>query len=209
MPARTEPALTAAALRNRARRDQILSAAMKCFVENGFHGSSMAEVAKRAGMSVGHIYHYYESKDAIIEAIVDRDIEEAPGMLDAFSGADNLVEAMMDRLDETVERHLERDRAALRLEILAEAARNPRIAEKLHPADAAARNRLIQALSGRLSNLGPREVADRVEAIAANFQGLIVRAVHNPDLDREAFVRTMRLVLHELLTNNTTAAPPH
>src|SRR3981081_1960655 len=98
MPARTEPALTAAALRNRARRDQILSAATKCFVENGFHGSSMAELAKRAGMSVGHIYHYYESKDAIIEAIVDRDIEEAPGMLDAFSGADDLVAAMMDRL---------------------------------------------------------------------------------------------------------------
>ena len=61
-------------------------AAMKCFVENGFHGSSMAELAKRAGMSVGHICHYYESKDAIIEAIVDRDIEEAPGMLDDFSG---------------------------------------------------------------------------------------------------------------------------
>jgi AcrR family transcriptional regulator len=150
----------------------------------------------------------YESKDAIIEAIVDRDIEEAPGMLDAFSGADDLVSAMMDRLDETVERHLDRDRAALRLEILAEAARNPRIAEKLHSADAAARNRLIQALAGRLSNLGPGEVADRVEATAAIFQGLIVRAVHNPDLDRDAFVRTMRLVLRELVTNDTTAAPP-
>jgi AcrR family transcriptional regulator len=209
MPAPTEPALSAAALRNRARRDQILSAAMKCFVENGFHGSSMAELAKRAGMSVGHIYHYYESKDAIIEAIVDRDIEEAPGMLDAFSGADDLMAAMMDRLDETVERHLDRDRAALRLEMLAEAARNPRIAEKLHSADATARNRLIQALSGRLTNLSPGEVADRVEATAAIFQGLIVRAVHNPDLDRDAFVRTMRLVLRELLTNETTTAPPH
>jgi AcrR family transcriptional regulator len=208
MPAPTEPALTAAALRNRARRDQILSAAMKCFVEHGFHGSSMTELAKRAGMSVGHIYHYYESKDAIIEAIVDRDVEEAPGMLDDFWGADDVVAAMMDRLDETVERHLDRDRAALRLEILAEAARNPRIAEKLHSADAAARNRMIQALSGPLSSLGPREVADRVEAIAATFQGLIARAVHNPDLDRDAFVRTAHLVLRELLTNGTTAAPP-
>jgi hypothetical protein len=116
---------------------------------------------------------------------------------------------MMDRLDETVERHLDRDRAALRLEMLAEAARNPRIAEKLHSADATARNRLIQALSGRLTNLSPQEVADRVEATAAIFQGLIVRAVHNPDLDRDAFVRTMRLVLRELLTNETTTAPPH
>ena len=119
MPAPTEPALTAAALRNRARRDQVLSAARKCFVENGFHGSSMAELAKRAGMSVGHIYHYYESKDAIIEAIVDRDIEEAPGMLDDFSGADDVVAAMMDRLDETVERHLDTGQGG-------PAARNPR-----------------------------------------------------------------------------------
>jgi AcrR family transcriptional regulator len=172
-------------------------------------GGRMAELAKRAAMSVGHVYHYYESKDAIIEAIVDRDIEEAPGMLDDFSGADDVVAAMMDRLVETVERHLERDRAGLRLEILAEAARNPRIAEKLHSADAAARNRLIQALSGRLTSLGPREVADRVEAIAAIFQGLIVRAVHNPDLDRDAFVRTAHLVLRELLTNDTTAAAEH
>lgn len=169
----------------------------------------MAELAKRAGMSVGHVYHYYDSKDAIIEAIVDRDIEEAPGILDDFSGADDVVAALMDRVAETVEHHLERDRAALRLEILAEAARNPRIAEKLHSADAAARNRLIQALAGRLSSLGPREVADRVEAIAAIFQGLIVRAVHNPDLDRDAFVRTAQLVLRELLTNDMTGAPPH
>jgi hypothetical protein len=67
---------------------------------------------------------------------------------------------------------------------------------------------MIQALSGPLSNVGPRDVADRVEAIAAIFQGLIVRAVHNPDLDRDAFVRTMRLVLRELLTNGATVAPP-
>jgi len=209
MSAPAEPAPSAALLRNRARRDQILTAAVKCFVENGFHGSSMAVLAKRAGMSVGHIYHYFESKDAIIEAIVDKDIEEAPGMLDDFSGADDVVAAMMDRLDETVERHLDRDRAALRLEILAEAARNPRIAAKVHSADTIARNRLIQALSGRLTNLSPGEVADRVEAIAAIFQGLIVRAVHNPDLDRDAFVRTAHLVLRELLTNDLTAAPPH
>ena len=30
------------------------------------------ELAKRAGMSVGHIYHYFANKEAIIEAIVER-----------------------------------------------------------------------------------------------------------------------------------------
>ena len=205
MPA-THPEPSAAILRNRARRDQILTAAMKCFGENGFHASSMAELAKRAGMSVGHIYHYFESKDAIIEAIVDRDKEDEPSFLDEVSRADDVVAAIMDRLDEAVERHLDRDRAALQLEVLAEAARNPRIAVKLHSADAAVRSRLIQVLSPRLASLDPREVADRVEAIAATFQGLVVRAVHNPDLDREAVVRTTRLVMRELLTDGTKAS---
>jgi hypothetical protein len=57
---------------------------------------------------------------------------------------------------------------------------------------------------GCVVGLGPREVADRVEAIAVIFQGLIVRAVHNPDLDRDAFVRTAHLVLRELVTNGAT-----
>jgi AcrR family transcriptional regulator len=31
--------------------------------EKGFHGSSMAELAKRPGVNVGHIHHYFESKE--------------------------------------------------------------------------------------------------------------------------------------------------
>jgi AcrR family transcriptional regulator len=205
MPAATEPAPSAAIPRNRARRDQILSAAAKLFGENGFHGSSMAELAKRAGMSVGHIYHYFENKDAIIEALVDREIEELPFMLDEVYSGDDVLTTLMDRLDATVDRHLDRDKLPLWLEILAEAARNPRIAEKLHSANAASRRRLTEAVSGRMASLGEREVADRVEAISATFYGLTYRAVHNPDLDRDAVVRTTRLVLRQLLTNDSPA----
>lgn len=207
MPESTGPASTTPALRNPARRDQILSAAMKCFRENGFHASSMAELAKQAGMSVGHIYHYFENKDAIIEAIVDRDMEEVLSVLDVFARAENVVAAMMDHLEEAVDLHLDHDRAALRLEVLAEAARNPRIAAKLHAADADARDRFVQVLSKQLAHLGPQGIADRVEAISATFQGLTIRALHNPRLDREAFVRTTRLVLRELLASATTSRP--
>ena len=206
MPAATEPPPSAAIPRNRARRDQILSAAAKLFGENGFHGSSMAELAKRAGMSVGHIYHYFENKDAIIEALVDREMKELPGMLDeVIYPGDDVLTTLMDRLDATVDRRLDRDKLPVWLEILAEAARNPRIAEKLHTADAASRQRLGHAVSVRLAGLGEREVADRVEAISATFYGLIYRAVHNPYLDHDAVVRTTRLVLRQLLTNDSPA----
>ena len=120
MPAATEPAPSAAILRSRARRDQILSAAAKLFGENGFHGSSMAELAKRAGMSVGHIYHYFENKDAIIEALVDREMEELSGLLDEVHPSGDVLTTLMDRLDAIVDRRLDRDTLPLALEILAE-----------------------------------------------------------------------------------------
>jgi len=49
-----------------ARRAQIRAAAGECFRQHGFHGTSIAQISKRAGMSTGHIYHYFENKEAII-----------------------------------------------------------------------------------------------------------------------------------------------
>ena len=204
MQAATESGPSAAMQRNRARRDQVLSAAAKLFGDNGFHGSSMAELAKRAGMSVGHIYHYFENKDAIIEALVDREMEELPGMFDESYAGDDALATLLARIDEAVD-YLDLDRTPLRLEILAEAARNPRIAEKLHTADEGTRRRLARLVSERLASLDERDVADRVEAIVASFWGLTFRAVHNPYLDRDAVVRTTGLVVRQLLTNDKSA----
>jgi TetR/AcrR family transcriptional regulator, repressor for uid operon len=206
MPAAAEPAPSPTALRNRARQDQILSAAAKVFGESGFHGSSMAALAKQAGMSVGHIYHYFENKDAIIEALVDRATEEVGGMFEeVHHPGDDALTTLVDWLDARVERQLDRDRAPLRLEILAEAARNPRIAEKLRSADAASHLRLTELVSDQLPGLDEHQVADRVEAIAATYWGLTFRAIHNRDLDRNAVARTTRLVLRQLLTDDAPA----
>ena len=58
--------------RAQARRQQVLTAAAECFRRRGFHGASMAEIAKTAGMSAGHIYNLFENKDDVIAAIVER-----------------------------------------------------------------------------------------------------------------------------------------
>lgn len=47
-------------------REQILSAAASCFRERGIKATKMQEIAKRAGISVGNFYNYFENKDAII-----------------------------------------------------------------------------------------------------------------------------------------------
>jgi AcrR family transcriptional regulator len=56
----------------RARRAQILEAATRVFAEKGFRRATTREVAWEAGVSEGTIYNYFEGKDALLMAILDR-----------------------------------------------------------------------------------------------------------------------------------------
>lgn len=51
------------------RRESILDAALACFVERGFHGTSVPEIAERANIAAGTIYHYFDSKEALVNAL--------------------------------------------------------------------------------------------------------------------------------------------
>lgn len=51
------------------RREAILGAALECFVERGFHGTAVPQVARSAGIATGTIYHYFASKDALVNAL--------------------------------------------------------------------------------------------------------------------------------------------
>lgn len=50
------------------KRIAVIQATIELVAEFGFHGSPMSQVAKRAGVAAGTIYHYFESKDALIES---------------------------------------------------------------------------------------------------------------------------------------------
>lgn len=52
------------------RRNQILDAAQRCFKKQGFHKTTLRDIAQEFGMSAGHIYNYFSNKEAIIEALV-------------------------------------------------------------------------------------------------------------------------------------------
>lgn len=46
-----------------------MDAALRCFVERGFHGTAIPEIAAKAGISAGTIYHYFDSKEALVNAL--------------------------------------------------------------------------------------------------------------------------------------------
>jgi AcrR family transcriptional regulator len=51
------------------RRDQIILAAAQLFVKHGYSGTSIRDIADRAGMLPGSVYHYYPSKEDLFVAI--------------------------------------------------------------------------------------------------------------------------------------------
>ena len=50
------------------KRDAVLAAAVGCFAEHGLAGTGMREIARAAGLTEGTLYHYFASKDALIDA---------------------------------------------------------------------------------------------------------------------------------------------
>src|SRR5271157_715645 len=53
------------------RREQIMEAALRVFAKKGFAEASNKDIAREAGITPGLIYHYFESKEALLKAIFD------------------------------------------------------------------------------------------------------------------------------------------
>lgn len=186
-----------------ARRQQILAAAAQCFREHGFHGASIAQISKIAAMSTGHIYHYFENKEAIIAAIVAQDLESLLTLTAELRAACNVRTALVERAAEGVADQLDPAGAALKLEIVAEAARNPRVAQIVREADATCRRELAVTIGAIRHAAGhddpPAAINDMVEVLACLFEGLLMRTIRNPGLDRTRLARRIQIAINDLL----------
>ncbi|TGK10205.1 TetR/AcrR family transcriptional regulator [Leptospira fluminis] len=51
-------------------RDLILRTSLRLFSEQGYHGTTMRQVAQKSGLSLGLAYRYFDSKESILEGII-------------------------------------------------------------------------------------------------------------------------------------------
>lgn len=65
--------------RKLARPTEILGAALKVFAEKGFAGARMEDIARRAGVTKGTIYLYFENKEAVFKTLVRESIGSVIG----------------------------------------------------------------------------------------------------------------------------------
>jgi AcrR family transcriptional regulator len=74
MAASTRARLSLVADEDSSKRRQILDGARKLFMDLGFDGASMGEIARAAGVSKGTLYVYFADKNRLFEAIVEEEV---------------------------------------------------------------------------------------------------------------------------------------
>ncbi|KAA9000634.1 TetR/AcrR family transcriptional regulator [Affinibrenneria salicis] len=181
-----------------ARRDQIVAAARQCFRQSGFHAAGMAEIARRSQLSVGQIYRYFVNKDAIIEEIVRRIVNNRIQILTlADDHAAQMAHELALRILAGDEATREDDRA-LMLEASAEATRNPKVAHILQEADARLFHQASAMLRQRYPQLSAEQIAARVELVAVLSEGTAFRAFTAQQASPEALNQLYRHLLQQL-----------
>ena len=86
------------------RNKVIFDAAIHVFAKKGFADARMADIAKKAKMSYGLIYHYYKNKDEVFEAIIDSWWDDLYNQLDNLQKSDLSV---LEKLREIVIYHFD------------------------------------------------------------------------------------------------------
>ena len=173
--------------RAESQRERILDAAQKCFIEHGFHAASMAQIAKTAAISVGLAYRYFDSKNAIMLAIIARELEGKRAKIEELYSRPGFLDAVVEKFRAWQSGDASVMNAPLFLEMSAEATRAPEIARAIEASDALTRDDFEKWLSrGReKGGMGIAKDAARGRAILMQclIEGLVVRAVRDPGLD--------------------------
>ncbi|MED1606866.1 TetR/AcrR family transcriptional regulator [Cytobacillus kochii] len=63
------------------RKEEIITAALKVFSENGFENTTMQKIANETGLSKGLLYHYFSSKKDIVQACLDWAMEDTQSLM--------------------------------------------------------------------------------------------------------------------------------
>src|SRR6202171_374624 len=78
------------------KRRQILAGARKVFMDLGFDGASMGEIARSAGVSKGTLYVYFADKSRLFEAIVEEETLEQGKVTFNFDPERDVTTTLMD-----------------------------------------------------------------------------------------------------------------
>lgn len=192
------PALSAEKMAE--RRDALLIAAVTCFAREGIRATSMRDICKEAGVSIGGLYCHFASKEQIIRAIAE---QPRPEQDTTFTKAHRAVEAgdpahkaSCDVLRTMMNQFLDHDNGRQRLNgdivMMGEAVTMPAIREILAATD-------IRHITGFANLLGadmkPKEAKTLAHILVATLYGLLVLTAYHDSFDRHACIDALERLL--------------
>lgn len=189
------------------RREHILAAAERCFSRSGFHRTTMQDICKEAAVSPGALYIYFDSKEALIAGIAERDRAEFQQRFQGLAEAPDLIKALEQMasqyfVDEPAHKRL------MCIEIGLEATRNPHVGEIFRAVDSYV-HASFEALFQRLKDEGriapALEIPMLANVFAAIGDGLLWRRATDPGFDGKAVLPAVLQVIQGLL--NPVPAP--
>jgi AcrR family transcriptional regulator len=192
--------VTGGYLKGRIRREDIIAAARAVYAEAGYHGSSLREIAKRAGITHAGLIYYFPSKEALLAAVLERrDVDDAERLQLAIPPGLDFLRHLVDLVEYNV-RH--RGIVDLYVRLAAEAVAAD------HPAHdyferhyRMARDHAVASFTVLAERGELREDIDPAYAglsFVALMDGLQVQWLSNPD--RVDIARSVRFYLETLLT---------
>lgn len=187
--------------RSVATLDRIMETAVSEFRAHGFRGAAISGICKSAGVSPGHLYHYFDSKEAIVEAIVEQERAKIRGEIAQLLATEEPLTAMVDAM--LAERNGEdRMDTVMAIEIYAEATRNPRVARIVKDFEQHLLSEIVAMLTS-LEHTGRIIPGLDLPAIAsvlmALVDGVLTRAIADRDADLTGLKPTLKTVIAALL----------
>jgi AcrR family transcriptional regulator len=184
-----------------ARRQQILDAARRCFIRDGFHNTSMQDVIAEAGLSVGAVYRYFKSKNDLITSIAEGVIGAAAEMFAGLATHEpplSPAEAVEHAVD-FVDRETGPDGIfRLALQVWAEAMRDPALAEFVGTKYAQMRGHFV-VLARRAQEAGKLPADADPESVGAVLFGTIpgyaLQRVLSDGPDKKSYLDGVRALI--------------
>jgi TetR/AcrR family transcriptional regulator, repressor for uid operon len=187
------------------RRFEIVSAAEQCFLKRGFHQTSMQNIASESGLSMGLLYRYFSNKEAIIEAVAQRDQEMTLAAIADLPAQGDVIAAWVSLLIDGSNLASAPDYAALASEILAEANRSPKIHKMLQNNEAA----LAAAIAGKLGEQAnadaiylPSDAQSAAQSLLLLFDGLTMRKLSSLPALHQAIEHSVERMVQSIFESN-------
>jgi TetR/AcrR family transcriptional regulator, fatty acid metabolism regulator protein len=118
--------------RNRAesRRDELLAAAVRVFARKGYHTCRVSDIADEAGASHGLVYHYFSSKDEVLETIFRENWGPIAVAIEGIAATDVAAPEQLRKVVALVLHAWRRDQETVRV-LVREISRSPVLQERI------------------------------------------------------------------------------